>query len=172
MRTHHGMRHIAITVSDLERAAAFYRDALGMLAFGSPKAGGDVLPLVSPGLRDQITLVLATSRGETGRDLGRPGESGGIDHFGFVVPAGTNLARLRDRLEAAGAEFVERLDVARGVPSLFFRDPDGYLIQFTRFPRGTRLYVRYLQVRAGLRSLLATRRALTTRDAASRSRAS
>lgn len=151
MATLRGMRHIAIVVSDLERAASFYQDGLGMFPFGSPKHAGTVLPLVSPGLRDQITLVSESSRGETGRQLGKPGEQGGIDHFGFVLGAGTDLDAFRARMEDAGARFVERVDIAPNVPSLFFTDPDGYLIQFTRFPRLTRLYVAYLRLTRRLR---------------------
>ena len=142
-----GMRHIAIVVSDLERSAAFYQRALGMVPFGSPKHAGTVMPLVSPGLRDQVTLMAESSQGETGRQLGKPGEMGGIDHFGFVLGPGTDLDAFRSRMEGAGARFVERVDVAKNVPSVFFTDPDGYLLQFTRFPRLTRLYIGYLRLR-------------------------
>ena len=141
-----GMRHIAIVVSDLERSVTFYR-ALGMIPFGSPKHAGTVMPMVSAGLRDQVTLMGEGSQGETGRRLGKPGEMGGIDHFGFVLAPGTNLEAFRSRMEAAGARFVERVDVAKNVPSLFLTDPDGYLLQFTRFPRFTRLYIGYLRLR-------------------------
>ena len=144
------MRHIAIVVSDLERSAAFYQSALGMIPFGPPKHAATVLPLVSSGLRDQVTLMAESSQGETGRKLGKPGQMGGVDHFGFVLAAGTDLDAFRSRMEAAGARFVERVDIAENVPSLFFTDPDGYLIQFVRFPRLARLYVAYLRLRQRL----------------------
>lgn len=143
-----GMRHIAIVVSDLKRSAKFYMDAFGMIPFGPVKNEGRTMPLVSPRMRDQITLVTKEEEGEAGHNLNEPGVHGGIDHFGFFVSAGTNLDRLRTKIEKAGGTFVGRADIAKWVPSLFFRDPDGYLFQITRFPRLTRLYVTYLNLAA------------------------
>lgn len=148
MTTFLGMRHIALVVSDLERASAFYQQAFGMFPFGAPKRGGMAQPLVSPGFKDQITLVARETDSEAGFAHGRPGDRGGIDHFGFMISAGADLQQVRHKMESAGATFVRQVDVAPGVPSLFFTDPDGYLIQLTRFPRLTRIYLVYLQLRA------------------------
>ena len=135
-----GMRHVALRVADVERSARFYEAAFGMRRFGAAKAGGRVVPLVSPWLRDQITLS-EDEAGESGDGLGAPGTQGGLDHFGFVVSPWTRLARVEQRLVGAGATFLRRHDIAPGVPSLFFRDPDGYLFQVTRFPPFTALYI-------------------------------
>ena len=136
-----GMRHIALRVQDVEASARFYERAFGMRRFGPPKHDGSFIALVSPNLRDQISLSSAEGSGETDRALGRPGEHGGIDHFGFMVSAGSRLDDVRDRVVAAGGTFLHRHDVDRRVPSLFFRDPDGYVFQVTRFPRFTSLYI-------------------------------
>lgn len=139
-----GMKHIALTVSDTERSAQFYERAFGMRRFGPTKYGGVLVPLVSPGLGDQISLNREGTPGETDRPLGQPGTQGGIDHFGFVVSAGTNLDAVKEKLVSCGATFLRRVDLAKGVPSLFFSDPDGYVFQVTRFPRYTRLYIALL----------------------------
>lgn len=143
-----GMRHLALKVRDVERSAQFYERAFGMRRFAA-KSGGNVIPLVSPGLKDQITLSSADTS-EVGGASGRIGEHGGIDHFGFLVPPGTRLDRVIDELTSLGATFVQRVDVARGVPSAFFRDPDGYPFQIIRFPRFTSAYVALLPFLSGL----------------------
>ena len=178
MRALTGMQHVAITVSDLERSAKFYCGALGMVPFGGPKAGGSVLPLVSPGMRDQITLIAAGAAGavsETGHVLGAPGDQGGIDHFGFRVRAGSDLEALRARLEAAGGQYVSSLEIGPGMQSIFVKDPDGYRLQFTRYPAAARLYFAYLRVRRWIarrrRDVSGAARGASPRSAASSSAA-
>jgi catechol 2,3-dioxygenase-like lactoylglutathione lyase family enzyme len=141
-----GMRHIALRVADVERSARFYETAFGMRRFGPTKRGGDLIPLVSPDLKDQISLSSASGSGETERALGEPGDQGGIDHFGFVVSPRTSLDDVRARLVACGATYLKRADIAKSAPSLFFKDPDGYVFQVIRFPRLTRLYIAMLPI--------------------------
>jgi catechol 2,3-dioxygenase-like lactoylglutathione lyase family enzyme len=136
-----GMRHIALKVSDVERSASFYEQVFRMRRFGPPKHDGRFIALVSPGLKDQISLSTASESEETGRALGQPGEHGGIDHFGFLVSPGTGLNDVRQRVEAAGGTFLRRADIDKRVPSYFFADPDGYVFQVTRFPRLTRVFI-------------------------------
>ncbi len=145
-----GMNHIALTVRHLEASIRFYQLAFGMIPFGARKGDGLVQPLVSPGLRDQITLVQTGATGELGRGLGQPGEQGGIEHFGFALSPWVNLEKVRDRVERAGGKFVAETSIGPGIPSLFFSDPDGYVIQLTRFPRRVSVYVLYLRIKRWL----------------------
>lgn len=142
-----GMNHIALTVQDLDASIHFYMSAFGMVPFGVRKGEGLVQPLVSPRLRDQITLVQSGESGELGRGLGTPGEQGGIEHFGFALKPGANLQKVRARVESAGGTFLTETTIGHGIPSLFFSDPDGYVIQLTRFPRRAFLYVFYLNLK-------------------------
>ncbi len=141
-----GMRHIALRVTDVERSARFYELAFGMRRFGPPKHGGRFIALVSPNLRDQISLSSDPGSGETDRALGQPGEHGGIDHFGFMISPGSSLDGARARVVAAGGTYLRRHDVDKRVPSLFFADPDGYVFQVTRFPRFISLFIAALPV--------------------------
>ena len=159
-----GMRHINLQVSEIERSAQFYEQAFGMRRFGPAKADDTVVPLVSPGMRDQVTLSCDAAESETGRPPGRPGERAGIDHFGFVVSPGTRLDDVQARLEACGATFLGRGDIDKRVPSLFFADPDGYVFQVTRYPRFTRLFVALLP----LLNIRVAWRERTSRNAAAR----
>jgi catechol 2,3-dioxygenase-like lactoylglutathione lyase family enzyme len=131
-----GMRHLALRVSNIEQSVDFYSKAFGMRPFGASKLPRGLMPMVSPNLNDQITLMEAGKSGETSRELGAPGETGGIDHFGFVVSADTDMDELREHIVNAGATFIKSHDVAPGVPSEFFKDPNGYVFQITRFPDG------------------------------------
>lgn len=142
-----GMNHIALTVQDLEASIRFYESAFGMVPFGARKGSGLVQPLVSPRLRDQITLVQSGDAGELGRGLGTPGEQGGIEHFGMTLKPGASLRKVKARVEGAGGVFMTETTIGPGIPSLFFSDPDGYVIQLTRFPRRVSLYVFYLFAR-------------------------
>ena len=139
-----GMRHIALKVSDVERSARFYECAFGMRRFAG-KYNGAFVALVSPGLRDQISLS-TEEVGETGGATARAGAPGGIDHFGFILSPGSNLEQAVARMKACGAEYLRHHDIARGVPSAFFRDPDGYTFQIIKFPRLTRAYIALLPV--------------------------
>jgi lactoylglutathione lyase len=139
-----GMRHVALKVADVERSARFYEKAFGMRRFAG-KYGGTFMAMVSPGLKDQISLSIGDDS-EAGGKTGRAGEQGGIDHFGFILSPGSNLNQAIARMEACGATYLRSHDIARGVPSAFFRDPDGYMFQIIRFPRFTRLYVALLPV--------------------------
>jgi catechol 2,3-dioxygenase-like lactoylglutathione lyase family enzyme len=135
------MRHIALKVSDVERSTRFYCEVFRMRPFGPAKHDGRFMALVSPNLRDQISLSTDEGSGETERALGQPGEHGGIDHFGFIVSPATRLEAVQARVETAGGVYLGRHDVDKRAPSLFFKDPDGYVFQVTRFPRFTWLYI-------------------------------
>jgi hypothetical protein len=54
-------------------------------------------------------------------------------------------------MTSCGATYLHRRDIAKGVPSAFFRDPDGYLFQIIRLPRFARLYVALLPLLAWFR---------------------
>lgn len=53
------------------------------------------------------------------------GHRGAVDHFAFAVDSRAELERMRDRLEAAGAQEVGEIQQLGSTLSLFFRDPDG-----------------------------------------------
>lgn len=134
-----GLRHLHLKVEDIERAARFYEAGFGMRRF-AVKAEGKLIALVSPGLQDQLTLSEGPL-GEVDSAAARVGEQGGIDHFGFLLSPRSDLDAAVARLVGAGATFLRHHDIARGVRTAFLRDPDGYVFQLVRFPRGTRLFV-------------------------------
>ena len=118
----------ALYVDDLARAQAFYSDILGLRTLTvndrlvSLDAGGG-------------TVILLFSRGATAAGLSISGDwipahdGSGPTHFALAVDS-ERLAQWRDHLVTHGIEIESEIRWERGGTSLFFRDPDGHLVEF------------------------------------------
>lgn len=112
---------VSLTVRDLERSLAFYRDVLG---FVEATAGAAVV-LAPPGGRTLIELH------ENKDALPRPRRSAGLFHFAILVPSraalGRSLRRLADKnwpISGAADHLVSE--------ALYLSDPDGLGIEIYR----------------------------------------
>ncbi|HTX64516.1 MAG TPA: VOC family protein [Opitutaceae bacterium] len=123
-----GVVETALYVDDLARAAAFYRDVLGLrpiagdhVRFQAFDAGAQrVLLLFRHGSTLEPTVV------EGG--VIPPHDGSGQNHVGFAIPAGAYEA-WRDRLRARGVAIESETRWTRGGRSLYFRDPDENLLE-------------------------------------------
>lgn len=142
-----GISHIAICVRNLERTLAFYRDLVGLRVDKDeiqPTESGGLPHVYQQPRKTRRVVYLRYGDGPTTPFLvftEHPGEtvSGeaimldqvGISHFSFTVP---NVEDLTRRLLAAGAETRGPADSFRDadgrIRTVFFRDPDGMLVQF------------------------------------------
>jgi methylmalonyl-CoA/ethylmalonyl-CoA epimerase len=108
---------IALTVADVDRAAAFYRDALGVkLLF---RAGPNLAFFDCAGVR----LMLSAPEGEF-----RPGGSSSVMYF--KVP---DIRAAFDALRARGVTFIDQPHLIARMPDhelwmTFFKDPDGNVL--------------------------------------------
>jgi catechol 2,3-dioxygenase-like lactoylglutathione lyase family enzyme len=144
------MAHTGLTVSDLDRALAFWRDALGMVeAFSQEKQGGYLEAIVAePGAHVRMT------------HLEFPGGGHRLELFEYLAPAGKHVhLRPRDvpfahvcvavddieevlaRLVAAGGQPLSgpiEVDTGanRGGRGVYVRDPDGHVVELFTPPRG------------------------------------
>lgn len=116
-----GLTHIHLVVRDLDRALAFYRDAFGLEE--RFREGRCMVFIATPGGHDLITLNADPAEAHLA------GVNGGVDHFGFRLAADTDLDAAIAEIEAAGGALVKRGEHAPGVPFVYVRDPDGYLIE-------------------------------------------
>ena len=115
------LRHIALSVKDIDRAADFYCAAFGMTR--SPKSEGPTAHRIylSDGV---INLALLQYKSEVGSGL-KDTSFAGPHHFGFVVD---DLEAAGELIKAAGGEFF--FDLGKPGDEGFerkFRDPDGII---------------------------------------------
>jgi catechol 2,3-dioxygenase-like lactoylglutathione lyase family enzyme len=113
----HGLTHIALAVRDAERALRFYQRVLGMVAVHRQPG---FIQAQTPGSRD----VLVFEQGAP-----RPGERGGIVHFGFRLIDPTDIGAAAVAVRAAGGTILRQGEFCPGEPYLFFADPDGYEVE-------------------------------------------
>jgi glyoxylase I family protein len=141
--------HVSVTVSDMDRSLAFYRDLLGLKEIerhrlegeGITKMAGktdpvvmDVVRLVAPeteGIEIDLQQYLKPEGKVANGKLGDVGHS----HICFGVP---NMAEAFADLTAQGVNFVSEpvsFDLGWAVVHVvFFEDPDGYVLELMQVP--------------------------------------
>jgi catechol 2,3-dioxygenase-like lactoylglutathione lyase family enzyme len=111
------LNHVALTVSDRERSAAFYAEHFG---------------LTERIHHDEHLLILASADGSVlALNEGSPADLPPTNHFGFQV-AGATVRAARERFRAAGVEETEWQDDGRFV-RVQVADPDGYRVELYAF---------------------------------------
>lgn len=149
-----GMNHVAMSVSNMDRALEFYRDLLGMEVMVRRPFGYDgsyeyEKHRVMMDLKDAQGTVVLLRKGDMGIELfefdspkpklaeqNRPVCDHGITHFCLQV---TDIHGEYARLKAAGVVFhCPPLDFPGKAFATYGRDPDGNvfeLIEFTNAPK-------------------------------------
>jgi catechol 2,3-dioxygenase-like lactoylglutathione lyase family enzyme len=138
------IHHAGITVRDIERSIAFYRDALGLeLQFVVDRTGKDISDIVG---YENCTIRLAFLR--------IPGQFSRIELLQYLAPTGTprefesrdpatghvcfavhDIHALAERISSAGGTLRSPEPVMitsgpnTGTLALYVRDPDGYVIE-------------------------------------------
>jgi catechol 2,3-dioxygenase-like lactoylglutathione lyase family enzyme len=125
----------AVYVEDLERSARFYQQLLGL----EPIIGTTLeietqsrvlRPLHIPG--GQVLLLFAKGSTTTTAVLAGgtipPHEGSGRLHLAFAISS-AELEGWRERLQSRGVLIEGEMAWPRGGTSLYFRDPDGHLVE-------------------------------------------
>lgn len=122
-------QHVTVSVSNVDRALAFYRDLLGFPVLGRlyyPNQVGlviDFLDIGNNGILEIFSFKVPTQPTEWIPDDLQLG----MRHIAFKVQ---NVDTTAARLKAAGVEFtLEPTDATGGVRIAFFKDPDGTLLE-------------------------------------------
>ena len=112
-----GLTHVALKVRDPAASLRFYHEVFGMRpVYESP----DWVQAQTPGTRDVIVLERAKRGG---------GRAGGVAHFGFRLKRARDIDRARQAVERAGGVITDTGEFVPGEPYVFFKDPDGYLVE-------------------------------------------
>ena len=120
-----GIGHVHLTVSDLERALQFYRDALGFEV--TQRYGSSAVFLSAGGYHHHIGLNTWAGEGAPPPPPGRTG----LYHCAILYPTRRELARAFKRLFDHGVAIEGASD--HGVSeAIYLRDPDGNGIELYR----------------------------------------
>ncbi len=123
-----GLHHLTLICSSLDRAAAFYRDVLGMRLDKQPRNIDD------PEARH---FYFGDAEGAAGTVISlmeypamEPGSSGtgSTHHFALAVETEDEVYGWRDYLRSRGVPCTEVLDRTY-FRSLYLRDPDGHVVE-------------------------------------------
>lgn len=113
----YGLTHVALAVKDPRRSCRFYQAVFGAKPVYDD---GNFVQLQTPGSRDVIVLE---------RGPKEAGRAGGIAHFGFRLRKPSDIARACEAITEAGGTIEDSGEFVPGEPYVFFRDPDGYLVE-------------------------------------------
>jgi catechol 2,3-dioxygenase-like lactoylglutathione lyase family enzyme len=122
-----GILETALYVDDFTRACAFYEQVLGLNSIYRDQR----LCAYDVGARGVLLLFL---RGQSLQTVRMPGgtipphDGNGPVHIAFSVAA-DDLASWETRLKQASVEIEGRTRWPRGGESVYFRDPDGHLLE-------------------------------------------
>src|SRR3989442_633670 len=120
-----GIGHVHLTVSDLDRALAFYRDVLGFEV--TSRYGRDAVFLSAGGYHHHIGLNTWAGRGAPAPPRGTTG----LYHFAILYPDRKALAGAVRRVLDAGVPLEGAAD--HGVSeAIYLRDPDGNGVELYR----------------------------------------
>ena len=145
-----GVHHFALTVSDMERSLAFYRDHFGLELLSDREVDGDYVEVITgiPGAHIRIVhlraygaqLELLQYLAPVGASTARALPDAGSAHVCFVSD---DLERDAERLRSAGVVFrspiVETTSGPnRGGKGIYVQDPDGNAVEVVELARTAR----------------------------------
>jgi lactoylglutathione lyase len=121
------LRHIAVCVKDLDKAAEFYNKVFEFKKIGREDLDIGSAIYMSDGV---INLALLNFAGKAGSDLDNAKSFVGAHHFGIQVD---DLVETQKKIEAAGGKFFFDLGNEReGNFERKFKDPDGVIFDISK----------------------------------------
>ena len=118
-----GVLETALYVRDLSRAVKFYREALGLRLLAEFENRRGVA------FRIGESILLLFDPDETAKPHDLPSHSAsGEGHVAFRVAA-EEMPRWREHLRSHGVAIEKEFSFAGQPPSIYFRDPDGNLLE-------------------------------------------
>ena len=123
------LRHIAVCVKDLEKAAKFYETVFEMKEVGRETIEIGSAIYMSDGVINMALLNFKGGAGSKASDLKEGSTFVGAHHFGFQVD---DLVETQRRIEEHGGKFFFDLgDERKGNFERKFKDPDGVIFDIS-----------------------------------------
>ena len=124
------LRHFAVVVKDLDKAAAFYQDVFELTRVGREDLEIGSAIYMSDGVINLALLNFTGKAGSKASDLAEGSTFVGTHHFGFQVD---DLKATQKRIEAHGGQFFFDLgDDRHGNFERKFKDPDGIIFDISQ----------------------------------------
>lgn len=128
-----GLLEAGLFVENLSRARDFYQQIIGLEKLKESEAGcvfvvakGQLLLLVS---HEKARVSSKTPGGEVPPCMSGAGSPLGAGHIAFAVADDAEVDAWRTRLDGQGVEVLSEVVWEGGARSLYFRDPDGHLLE-------------------------------------------
>ena len=133
--------HVGISVTDLDRSIAFYREMFGMELLGEPFpfGGAQIAEIMDiPDVEGRMCMIAGgnlwlelfefSKPVGKAKDLNYPVSDRGYSHFGMTVE---DVQATYDKLKAAGVRIHGRLQTfaGGGIRAAYCRDPDGNVFE-------------------------------------------
>ena len=132
-----GISHIDLTVSDCERAAAWWQDVVGFMLVNRTRGETFETRTLVHSSGALVTVMTHDGTAEMGTfDERRVG----LDHLAFRVANRDELQQWMTHLDAKGVTHSDIIDIGFG-PTLVFRDPDNMQLEFYVHPRADDIHV-------------------------------
>jgi glyoxylase I family protein len=120
--------HIDLSVSDVEKSAAWYCDVLGLRRLRRADLDNRIMIVLR---HEETGLIIGLNQHQVQSADRFDEHSPGLDHIGFGVPERGDLDRWQSRLVQAGVEHSPVQDSPSGSgAALVFRDPDNIQLEF------------------------------------------
>jgi catechol 2,3-dioxygenase-like lactoylglutathione lyase family enzyme len=118
-----GLRHLALSVQDLDACERFYVGLLGMQVEWRPDADNLYLTSGNDNLALHRTTMPLSTQGQR------------LDHFGIILRAAQYVDEWYEFLKSNGVQLAQPPKTHRdGARSFYCRDPEGNLLQFIHHP--------------------------------------
>jgi glyoxylase I family protein len=135
-----GINHLALTVTDLDRAVAFYDQILGFMGY----TRGEVPASTQEAMKTALVawaspsgaITMRPAKGDSAKRA-HDRNSPGMNHLAFNADIRADVDELHNLLKQIGAPVLDapaEYPYFPGYYAVYFTDPDGIKIEFVHWP--------------------------------------